>query len=85
MQMNLENIKNIQDRRAYSEVLEVLKYLPLEEYNKIPKEVIEFLRANYDEKSGFQYNLALPFEEQDLSHEAKRILRVIINNYTNKS
>ena len=35
-------------RRAYTELLEILKYLPQEEYEKIPKEKIEFYEKNKD-------------------------------------
>ena len=34
--------------KAYTEVLEMLKYLPENEYNKIPKEKIDFLKKNKD-------------------------------------
>lgn len=27
--------------KAYKEVLEILKYIPADEYNKIPKEIIQ--------------------------------------------
>ena len=30
--------------KAYTEVLEIIKYFPEEEYNKIPKEKIEFYK-----------------------------------------
>ena len=34
--------------RAYTEILEIIKYFPKEEYAKIPKEKIEFYRKNMD-------------------------------------
>mgnify|MGYP007072994665 FL=1 len=30
--------------KAYTEVFEIIKYLPKEEYNKIPKDKIEFYK-----------------------------------------
>lgn len=65
---------------AYSEVLEVLKYIPKEDYDKIPKKTIRLLEKNYDEKSEFRYNIALPFEEQGLSKDAKIILAILHRN-----
>ena len=34
--------------RAYTEILEIIKYFTKEEYAKIPKEKIEFYRKNMD-------------------------------------
>ena len=31
---------------AYSEVLEILKYIPIEDYNKIPESKINLFKAN---------------------------------------
>ena len=36
--------------KAYTEVLEIIKYFPEEEYVKIPKEKIEFYKNNMDRK-----------------------------------
>lgn len=62
---------------AYSEVIEVLNYIPIEDYNKIPKKYITFMEENCDENSKFAYNIALPFEKQDISDLAKDILGAI--------
>ena len=34
--------------KAYTEVLEIIRHFPQEEYNKIPKEKIEFYKNNMD-------------------------------------
>ena len=39
--------------KAYTEVLEIIKHFPEEEYNKIPKEKIEFYKANRDKNYNF--------------------------------
>ena len=65
---------------AYSEVLEVLKYIPKEDYDKIPKKTIKLLESNNNEKSQFSYNIANPFDKQGLSKEAKVILAIIYRN-----
>ena len=70
-------MKDIDYAEAYAEVLEVLNYIPMEDYNKIPKKFITFMEENYDEKSSFKYNIALPFEKQGLSDKAKNILALI--------
>ena len=63
--------------KAYAEVIEVLKYIPMNEYNKIPKKYITFMEENCSETFSFVYNIALPFEKQNISDEAKNILGMI--------
>ena len=63
--------------KAYAEVIEVLKYIPMNEYNKIPKKYIKFMEENCSETSPFVYNIALSFEKQNISNEAKNILGMI--------
>lgn len=69
---------------VYNEVLEVLKYVPEQDYKKIPTNFIDFLESNRDEKNDFVYNLGLPLEKQNLSREAKTILAIICKLYWNK-
>ncbi len=63
--------------KAYYEVIEVLNYIPLADYNKIPKKYIRFMEENCDENGTFVYNIALPFEKQNISETAKNILGMI--------
>ena len=67
--------------QAYAEVLEVIKYLPLEEKEKIPKKVLNKLMGEADENSTFVYNLGVPFEKQAISDEAKQILADFSRRY----
>ncbi len=62
---------------AYVEVIEVLKYIPMSEYKKIPKRYIIFMEENCSENSTFVYNIALPFDKQNISDTAKNILGMI--------
>ena len=62
---------------AYAEVIEVLNYIPMNEYKKIPKKYIIFMEENCLENSSFIYNIALPFEKQNISDTAKNILGMI--------
>ena len=39
-------MENVEYANAYSEVLEILKYISEEEYNKIPIDKINFFKAN---------------------------------------
>lgn len=62
---------------AYAEVIEVLNYIPINEYRKIPKQYIKFMEENCSETSSFVYNIALPFDKQNISDTAKNILGMI--------
>jgi len=46
--------------RAYTEVLEILKYLPINEYSKIPKQKIDYYYNNMDCKYAYKYDLENP-------------------------
>ncbi len=62
---------------AYNEVLEVLKYIPKEDYEKIPKKIISLFENYRNEKNSFQYNAGVSFDKQGLSQNAKIILSII--------
>lgn len=62
---------------AYAEVLEVLKYISLDDYEKIPQKYITFMEENADENSLFEYNVAVPFDKQDISEDAKNVLAML--------
>lgn len=71
----MKNLVNYNE--AYAEVIEVLNYIPLEDYKRIPEKYITFLKENSDENNTFTYNVALPFEKQEISDTAKNILAMI--------
>ena len=66
--------------KAYTEILEIIKYFPENEYSKIPKEKIEFYKNNMDKDYSFKINPDMDLSEQNISPEANAI---IINLYTN--
>ena len=59
---------------AYKEVLIVLDNLIKEEYDKVPKEYIEFLKSNCNNEYEFYYDNSKTFEEQELLDYTKYIL-----------
>ena len=59
---------------AYKEVLIILDNLIKEDYDKIPKEYIEFLTANCNNDYEFYYDNSKTFEEQKLLDDTKYIL-----------
>lgn len=66
---------------AYKEVLEIIKYFPEEEYNKIPKEKIEFYKKNMDKDYKFTINPTIDLAEQKISKEANAIIVSLYQDY----
>lgn len=67
--------------KAYKEVLEIIKYFPEEEYNKIPKEKIAFYEANMDPNYQFVINPKIDLSEQNISKEANAIIVTLFQDY----
>ena len=59
---------------AYKEVLVILNNLIKEDYDKIPKEYIEFLTENCNNDYEFYYDTSKTFEQQELLDDTKYIL-----------
>ena len=59
---------------AYKEVLVILDNLIKEDYDKIPKEYIDFLTANCNNDYEFYYDTSKTFEQQELLDYTKYIL-----------
>lgn len=68
-------------RKYYVEVLEILKHIPIEEYNKIPKEKIEVFEKFKDENYVFEFDPTKNIEEQNISKNAYAVFIVIYMNY----
>ena len=66
---------------AYSEILEILKYIPQEEYNKIPQEKIELFKAKADKNYKFRYDPRKKLNEQEVSKIAKGIIAILYRDY----
>lgn len=65
---------NTRYANAYKEVLIVINNLIREDYEKIPKEYIEFLEANCNNEYKFEYDKSKKFNEQHLLDDTKYIL-----------
>lgn len=72
---------DIKYANAYCEVLEILKYISLEEYNKIPKNKIELFEANANPEYAFSYNPDKTLDEQEVSKTAKGIIAILFRDY----
>ena len=65
---------NAKYANEYKEVLAVLNNLVKEDYEKIPKEYIEFFETNCNNDYDFEYDTSKSFAEQDLLDDTKYIL-----------
>ena len=67
--------------KAYKEVIEILKYVPKENIDKIPQDIIDTYRENMDNDYNFKVDINKSFEEQELLDETKAILANIFRDY----
>lgn len=72
---------NLEYANAYSEVLEILKYIPKEDYDKIDKELIDVFLTNHNVEYIFKYNPKKTLNEQDVSKKAKTIIAILFRDY----
>ena len=66
---------------AYSEVLEILKYISSEEYNKIPIDMLEMFKDNAEKNNDFEYNPDKTLKEQEISETARALIAVLFRDY----
>ena len=67
--------------RAYTEILEIIKYFPKEEYDKISPEKINFYKQNMDKNYMFTINPELDLSEQNISAETNAIIVNLFTDY----
>ena len=67
--------------KAYTEVLEIIKYFPKEEYSKIPLEKIEFYKNNRDKNYNFKINPEIDLNKQNISMETNAIMVNLFRDY----
>lgn len=71
----------VSKKESYYEVLEILKLMDIEEVEKIPKNLIDFLNKNKAENYSFKIDKNLPFKNQKLKEETRVILAMLNLNY----
>jgi hypothetical protein len=67
--------------KAYKECIEILKYIPKEEYNKIPSYIIDKLKREMDSEYFYKVTHFEDFENQEMLEETKTILAVLFRDY----
>ena len=66
---------------AYKEVLEILKHISQEDYDKIPEEKIAFFERNFNKNYAFKYDINKTLDEQNVSKKAKIIIAILFRDY----
>ena len=72
---------SVEYANAYSEVLEILKYISKEDYEKIPNSKIELFETTYNKDYIFKYNPNKTLAEQNVSKTAKAIIAILFRDY----
>ena len=67
--------------KACTEVLEVIKYLPQDEYEKIPKYEIELLESKKDQSYKFNIDKTLQLQEMNISKRANAMIVILWEKY----
>lgn len=67
--------------KAYTEVVELLNALPIDEFNQIPSEEIEFYKENMDKDYNFSIDSGVDLSKQNISFEANNIIIDIFQKY----
>ena len=67
--------------KAYTEIIEILKYVPDEDVKKIPSNMLEMFNAKKDVTYDFKIDTTKSFEEQKLLEETEAILANIFRDY----
>lgn len=72
---------DIKYANAYVEVLEILKHISKEDYNKIPKNKIDLFQINANNEYHFTYNPEKTLNEQNVSKIAKGTIAILFRDY----
>ena len=72
---------DIQYANAYTEVLDILKYISKEDYEKIPKSKIKVFEENSNKNYSFTYDENKTLDEQNVSEITKVIIAILFRDY----
>ena len=67
--------------KAYAEVLEILKFVPKDDYDKVPNYIIENMQQEKDLSYEYKLTFIEGFENQKLLKETEAILAVFYRDY----
>lgn len=67
--------------KAYKEVIEILKYIPREDFKKIPDYIINNMLNEMNKDYDYKVTQFEDFEKQEMLDETKAILAVLFRDY----
>lgn len=67
--------------KAYTEVIELLKFFPKESVEKIPKEKLKLYLHKMDKTYNYKVDTTKSFEQQNMSEKTKAIFANIFRDY----
>ncbi len=70
-----------QYRKSCTEVLEILKSISKEDYNKIPSDIIKVLENDKDETYNFKYDINKTLDEQNVLKQTKIMIAIFFRDY----
>ena len=79
--MVVKKMENEEYSVACTEVLEVLNYISKEDYNKVPRDVIQVLENNKKDDIVFLYNPWKDINEQKMSETGRMMLALFFRDY----
>lgn len=74
-------MEDIRYANAFYEVLEILSYISKEDYEKIPRSLIELFEENANLNYNFKYNSKITLREQGCSDITKAIIALLYRDY----
>lgn len=72
---------DIQYANAYTEVLDILKHISKEDYERIPKSKIKIFEENCNKNYNFTYDENKTLDEQNVSEITKVIIAILFRDY----
>jgi len=66
---------------AYTEVLEILKYIPKTDYDKIPQSKIQLFQKYSNKDYVFKYTPEKSLDEQNVSKTTRTIIAILFRDY----
>ena len=67
--------------KEYNEVMEILKYIPKSDFEKIPKQLLNTFNENIERDYKFSYDINKTLDEQNVSKKAKTIIAILYRDY----
>ena len=73
--------EEIEYRKAFTEILEILKYIPKSDYKKIPNKIIQTIKNNSENTYNFKIDTNKSLKEQNISNITKAIIENFYRDY----